>query len=41
MNKEEYNIIIKDILSNNKVLELDNHIHHKTTRLEHSKRVSY
>ena len=41
MNKEEYNIIIKDILSNDKVLELDNHIHHKTTRLTHSKRVSY
>ena len=41
MNIDEYNIIIKDILSNDKVLELDNHIHHKTTRLTHSKRVSY
>ena len=36
----EYDEIIKDILKNKEFKKLENYTHHKTTRLEHSKRVS-
>jgi len=37
---EEYNTIIEDILKNKEFKKISNCKHHKTTRLEHSKRVS-
>ena len=39
-NKEEYNNIIGEYSSHPKVLELNNYVHHGTTRLDHSMRVS-
>ncbi|MCI6350223.1 MAG: HDIG domain-containing protein [Tenericutes bacterium] len=40
--KEEYNELIKDIITNDKVKSMDNFIQHcDTTTLEHSKEVSY
>lgn len=37
----EYDILVSDILNNKEFNSLDEIIHHGTTRLEHSKRVSY
>ena len=42
MNKDvKYQSIIRDIISNKEFEEIENIIHHGTTRLVHSKRVSY
>ena len=38
---ENYNILIEDILKNEEFLKLENIEHHGTSRLKHSKRVSY
>ena len=38
---ENYNILIEDILENEEFKKLENIEHHGTSRLEHSKRVSY
>ena len=38
---ENYNILIEDILENEKFNKLDTIEHHGTSRLKHSKRVSY
>ena len=38
---ENYNILIEDILENEEFLKLENIEHHGTSRLKHSKRVSY
>lgn len=40
INNYEYNKIIEDILNNNEFLKLDDCLHHKGSRLVHSKRVS-
>ncbi len=37
----EYDIIVKDILNNKEFIKIENMKHHGTTRLIHSKRVSY
>lgn len=38
---ENYNILIQDILKNKEFIKLENIEHHGTSRLKHSKRVSY
>jgi len=38
---ENYNILIEDILQNKEFTKLENIEHHGTSRLKHSKRVSY
>lgn len=38
---ENYNILIEDILENKEFIKLENIEHHGTSRLKHSKRVSY
>ena len=40
LNDFEYNDLVEDILANKEFRKLENFIHHKTDRLEHSKRVS-
>lgn len=40
INEEEYQNIVSDILSNKEFQKLENCPHHKTSRLDHSKRVS-
>lgn len=37
----EYNLLVDDILENKEFKKLEEYVHHKTTRLEHSKRVSF
>lgn len=41
MNKKEYELIIKDIMANEEFLKINYIEHHGTSRLKHSKRVSY
>ena len=38
---EKYNSLVKDILENEEFIKLENIEHHGTSRLKHSKRVSY
>lgn len=40
-NNYEYNSIVSDILSNREFKKIENCSHHKTNRLEHSRRVSF
>ena len=39
--QEEFNNIIKDIVTNEEFMKLQNEVHHSTTRFNHSLRVAY